>query len=39
MINWTIVNSVVIGIVLADLYKAIAAVIFAWLNKRKKDKE
>ncbi len=33
MINWSIVSSIVIGIALADLYKAIAAVIYAWLKK------
>lgn len=32
MINWTIVISVAMAIVLADLYKAISAVIVAWLR-------
>ena len=33
MINWSIVISVAMGIALADLYKAVSAVIFAWLKK------
>lgn len=33
MINWDIVRSVVIGIALADLYRAIAVYIYAWFKK------
>ena len=33
MINWSIVISAAMGIVLADLYKAIATVIVAWLKR------
>lgn len=32
MINWTIVASVVIGLSLYDLYKAIANFIVSWLR-------
>lgn len=32
MINWSIVISVAMGIVLADLFKAISAVIYALLK-------
>ena len=32
MINWSIVISVAMGIALADLYKAVSAVIVAWLK-------
>ena len=35
MINWSIAISVAIGIALADLYKAVSAVIFAWLKGRR----
>lgn len=33
MINWSIVISVAMGIVLADLYKAVATAIVVWLKR------
>ena len=32
MINWSIVISVAMGITLANLFKAVATFIFAWMN-------
>lgn len=33
MINWSIAISVATGIALADLFKPVSAVIYAWLKR------
>ncbi len=39
MLNWSIVFSVAMGIVLADLYKAVGTFIYYFIKRRREDKE
>ena len=39
MINWSIVFSVAMGIVLADLYKAAGTFIYYFIKRRHEEKE